>query len=138
MARHLWIGINMPAPLIGLIVGGAARAVAKRVAPNAVKSAATKKLVKETAKRKPLATPKSGVKVKPAAKQQPNKPDSAKTMFKNDSSRTRASDKAMKEFEENVRAETGGRPRNPSYSSKFGERVALNTKLKRKPNLKKK
>jgi hypothetical protein len=78
MARHVWIGINMPAPIIGLVVGGAVRAVAKRVAPNAVKSAATKKLVKETAKRKPLATPKSGVKVKSAAKQVGNPPNNTK------------------------------------------------------------
>ncbi len=33
----------MPAPIIGLVVGGAVRAVAKRVASNSAKSAATKK-----------------------------------------------------------------------------------------------
>ncbi len=42
MARHVWIGINMPAPLIGLIVGGAARAVAKKAATTAAKKASEK------------------------------------------------------------------------------------------------
>ena len=58
----------MPAPIVGLIVGGAVRAVAKKVASNAAKSAATKKLVKQIAKNKPLANPKSAVKVKLPAK----------------------------------------------------------------------
>jgi|APGre2960657373_1045057.scaffolds.fasta_scaffold27673_4 hypothetical protein len=107
--------------------------IAKGIVKAATKS--KKPSLKAAQKAKPLANPKSGVKVKPTAKQKPNKPDSAKTMFKNDSSRTRASDKAMKEFELDVRYETGGRPTDPSYASKLGERVAMNTKLKRKPNL---
>jgi hypothetical protein len=40
----------MPAPLIGLAVGAAARLVAKKVAGNAVKKAVTKKAVAKTAK----------------------------------------------------------------------------------------
>jgi hypothetical protein len=47
----------MVAPLVGLAIGAAARA--------AIKKAATKKLIKEAAKKKPLATPKSAVKVLP-------------------------------------------------------------------------
>jgi hypothetical protein len=39
----------MPAPLIGLAVGAAARLVAKKVAGNAVKKAVTKKAVAKTA-----------------------------------------------------------------------------------------
>ena len=84
-----------------------------------------------------VANPKSGVKVKPPAKPKPNKPNAAKTMFKNDSSRTRASDRAMKEYEKNV-SRHGFRPTDPSFESKLAERVANNTQLKRKPNLKKK
>jgi hypothetical protein len=40
----------MPAPLVGLAVGAAARAVAKKVASNAVKKAVTKKAVAKTTK----------------------------------------------------------------------------------------
>ena len=77
---------------------------------------------------------KNSVKVKPAAKPKPNKPDAAKTTFKNDSSRNRASDAAMKRA---VKDEFSSAFRNtdPSFASKLGERAALNTKLKRKPNL---
>lgn len=88
----------MPAPLVGLAVGAAARAVAKKVASNAVKSAATKKLVKEAAKKKPLANPKSGVRVKSAAKQQPNKPNETKMVYKINDSGGRAYNKAIKEY----------------------------------------
>jgi len=55
----------MVAPLVGIAAGVAARAVIKKIASNAIKSAATKKLVKEAAKKKALATPKSAVKVLP-------------------------------------------------------------------------
>jgi hypothetical protein len=81
-----------------------------------------------------VSKPKSGVKVKPA-EQIPNKPDAAKTMFKNDSSRTRASDAAIKRAEKDEFS-PAFRNTDPSYSSKLGERAGLNTKLKRKPNLK--
>jgi hypothetical protein len=64
----------MVAPLVGLAIGAAARA--------AIKKAATKKLVKEAAKKKPLTNPKSNVKVKPAAKNKPNPPSTAKLMMK--------------------------------------------------------
>jgi hypothetical protein len=70
----------MPAPLIMGAAAVAARLAAKKAASNVVKKAATKKLVQEAAKRKPLATPKSNVKVKPAAKQVGNPPNSAKTL----------------------------------------------------------
>jgi hypothetical protein len=43
----------------------------------------------------------------------------------------------MKEYEKNV-IRHGERPTDPSFGSKLAERAALNTKLKRKPNLKKK
>ena len=120
----------MPVPIIAAGAAAiAARLAAKKLAQEAAKKAA------KVAAAKTAQIAKNSVKVKPAAKPKPNKPDAAKTQFKNDSSRTRASDRAMKEFEQNVRAETGGRPKDPSYSSKLGERAGLNTKLKRKPNL---
>ena len=103
----------------------------KKVLPNTIRVSAADRA--RFAERKAAANPKKAS--RPATKISPNKPDAAKTQFKNDSSRTRASDRAMKEFEQNVRAETGGRPKDPSYSSKLGERAGLNTKLKRKPNL---
>lgn len=109
----------------------AAKAAAKAAGKN------VKPSLKTAQKAKPLANPKSAVRVKPAAKPIPNKPNAAKTMFKNDSSRNRASDRTIKEFEKNV-IRHGERPTDPSFGSKLAERVALNTQLKRKPNLKKK
>jgi hypothetical protein len=100
----------------------------------AAKAAGKKPSLKAAQKAKPLATPKSSVRVKPAAKQKPNKPDAAKTMFKNDSSRTRASDKEMKRAEKD---QWNPFSNDPSFISKLGERAALRTQLKRKPNLKK-
>jgi Flp pilus assembly protein TadG len=121
----------MPVPIIAAGAAAvAARLAAKKLAQEAAKKAA-KAAAAKTAK-----IAKNSVKVKPAAKPKPNKPDAAKTQFKNDSSRTRASDRAMKEYEKNVIRQPGERPKDPSYSSKLGERAALNTKLKRKPNLK--
>ena len=84
-----------------------------------------------------LKTPKPNVKVKLPAKPKPNKPNEAKTTFKNDSSRTRASDRAMREVEKNI-IRHGERPTDPSFASKVGERAGNNAKLKRKPNLNKK
>ena len=99
-----------------------------------IRSASGKGKVKPTLKGKLAEPSKASVKVKPAAKPKPNKPDAAKTTFKNDSSRNRASDKIIKEYEKNV-IRHGERPTDPSFGSKLGERAALNTKLKRKPNL---
>ena len=87
----------------------------KKVLPNTIRVSAADRA--RFAERKAAANPKKAS--RPATKISPNKPDAAKTQFKNDSSRTRASDRAMKEFEQNVRAETGGRPKDPSYSSKL-------------------
>ena len=115
-------------------MGSAGKPVVKKAYPKPVKPTAKKS--SPAVRSKTDAIQKNSVKVKPAAKQKPNRPNAAKTTFKNDSSRNRTSDRTMKEFEQNVRAETGGRPRDPSYSSKLGERAGLNTKLKRKPNLK--
>ena len=81
---------------------------------------------------------KNSVKVKPAAKQKPNKPNAAKTMFKNDSSRNRAANKAYSKVEERtkkykVEERTGYEHQ---YASDAAERAGNNAKLKRKPNLK--
>lgn len=121
---------NPVTKLIGAGVKAAAKAAGKNVKPS----------LKAARKAKPLATPKSGVKVKPAAKQIPNKPDAAKTMFKNDSSRNRASDKAYKKVEAEtkkykVEERTGYEHK---YASDAAERAGNNAQLKRKPNLKKK
>ena len=120
--RNLVMGIAAATP-----VGRAAK-----VATTAFKASNAAKTAKAT---KTLATPKSAVKVKPAAKPKPNKPNAAKTQFKNDSSRTRASDAAIKRAEKDEFS-PAFRNTDPSYSSKLGERAGLNTKLKRKPNLK--
>jgi hypothetical protein len=98
----------------------------------AAKAAGAKPSLKAAQKAKPLAAPKSGVRVKPAAKQKPNKPNATKTMFKNDSSRTRASDKEMKRAEKD---QWNPFSNDPSFISKLGERAALRTQLKRRPNL---
>jgi hypothetical protein len=103
----------------------------------AAKAAGAKPSLKAAQKAKPLATPKSGVRVKPAAKQKPNKPNATKTMFKNDSSRNRASDKAYKKVEAEtkkykVEERTGYEHQ---YASDAAERAGINAKLKRKPNL---
>ena len=120
---------TMPVPVIAAGAAAvAARLAAKKVAQEVAKKAA------KTVAAKTTQIAKNSVKVKPAAKPKPNKPDAAKTQFKNDSSRTRASDRAMKEYEKNV-IRHGERPTDPSFGSKLGERAALNTKLKRKPNL---
>jgi hypothetical protein len=96
-----------------------------------------KQALKNAKKAKPLAEPKSAVKVKPAAKQKPNKPNAAKTTFKNDSSRNRASEKAYKKVEEqtkkySVEERTGYEHQ---YASDAAERAGMNAKLKRRPNL---
>jgi len=115
---------NPVTKLIGAGVKAAAKAAGKNVKPS----------LKAAQKAKPLATPKSGVKIKPAAKPKPNKPNAAKTQFKNDSSRTRASDREMKRAEKD---QWNPFSNDPSFISKLGERAALRTQLKRKPNLKK-
>ena len=59
----------------------------------------TKPSLKAAQKAKPLANPKSGVKVKPAAKQQPNKPNETKMVYKVNESGGRAYNKAIKEYD---------------------------------------
>jgi hypothetical protein len=113
--------------IIGAGVKAAAKAAGKNVKPS----------LKAAQKAKPLVNPKSGIRVKPAAKPKPNKPDAAKTMFKNDSSRNRASDKAYKKVEAEtkkykVEERTGYEHQ---YASDAAERAGINAKLKRKPNL---
>jgi hypothetical protein len=89
----------MPAPLIMGAAAVAARLAAKKAATNVVKKAATRKLVQEAAKRKPLTTPKSAVKVKPAAKQKPNKPNESKMFYKVNDSGGRAYNRSNKEYD---------------------------------------
>jgi hypothetical protein len=68
--------------------------------------AAAKAAGKKTTK--PLANPKSAVRVKPAAKQQPNKPDVAKNQAKEHNTRYRAGDSA---YRQNIKDQT-----KPNYS----------------------
>ena len=125
------VGAKVGTLIVGAIKG---KKSAAATAATYAKAKASKAAVKAIPKTKLAEPSKASVKVKPAAKQKPNKPDAAKTQFKNDSSRTRASGRAMKEYEKIV-IRHGERPTDPSFGSKLGERVALNTKLKRKPNL---
>lgn len=67
----------MPAPLVVGAAAAAARLLARKLAKDA-----TKKAVKTASKSKPLAEPKSAVRVKPAAKQKPNKPNPSKIEYK--------------------------------------------------------
>ena len=83
MARYIWIGTNMVAPLVGIAVAAAARLAAKKVAQEAAKKAA-KAAAAKTAK-----IAKNSVKVKPAAKPIPNKIDAAKIKYQRESSRAR-------------------------------------------------
>lgn len=126
----------MPAPLAVAAAAAAARLLARKMAKDSAKKV-VKKAIKTTKKSKPLAEPKSAVRLKPAAKQKPNKPNAAKTTFKNDSSRNRASEKAYKKVEEqtkkySVEERTGYEHQ---YASDAAERAGMNAKLKRKPNL---
>jgi hypothetical protein len=69
MARHIWIGINMPAPLVGAAAAAAARLVAKKLGSKAVKKAtAAKKQAATRAETVKIA--KNSVKVKNPAKPQ--------------------------------------------------------------------
>lgn len=80
---------NPVTKLIGAGVKAAAKAAGKNVKPS----------LKAAKKAKPLANPKSGVRVKPAAKQQPNKPNETKMVHKINESGGRAYNKAAKEYE---------------------------------------
>ena len=104
--------------------------------PNPIKAIKTVKKAAERAKTN--AIQKNSVKVKPAAKQKPNKLNAAKTTFKNDSSRNRAANKAYNRVETEtkkykVEERTGYEH---MYASDVAERAGNNAKLKRKPNLK--
>jgi hypothetical protein len=58
-----------------------------------------KAALKNAKKSKPLAEPKSAVRVKPAAKQKPNKPDAARANYKASDGGYRAYDKAVKQYD---------------------------------------
>ena len=64
----------------------------------AAKAAGAKPSLKAAQKAKPLANPKSAVKVKGAAKSKPNKPDAAKINYKENSTRGRAGATAYSNF----------------------------------------
>jgi hypothetical protein len=101
VARNIWIGINMPAPLVGAAAAAAARLVAKKLGSKAAKkAAATKKQAATRAETVRIA--KNSVKVKPAAKPKPNKPNEAKMLYKVRDSGGRAYNKATKEYEQSA------------------------------------
>ena len=94
----------MPAPLVAASL--AARLIARQLAEKSAKKAVTKsakksvsKALKTAKKSKPLTEPKSAVRVKPAAKQRPNKPDAAKANYKASDGGYRAYGKAVKEYD---------------------------------------
>jgi hypothetical protein len=106
VARNIWIGINMPAPLVGAAAAAAARLVAKKLAGKAVKKVASKSVKKAAVAKKQAATraetvriAKNSVKVKPAAKPKPNKPNETKMLYKVKDSGGRAYNKAIKEYD---------------------------------------
>lgn len=79
---------NPVTKLIGAGVKAAAKAANKKVKPS----------LKAAQKAKPLANPKSAVRVKPAAKQKPNKPNEAKAFSRVDDSMGRAYERSIKEY----------------------------------------
>ncbi len=96
----------MPAPLVPIAIGAAARFAAKKLAGKAVKKVASKSVKKAAAAKKQAATraetvriAKNSVKVKPAAKPKPNKPNEAKMLYKVRDSGGRAYNKAIKEYD---------------------------------------
>ena len=88
----------MPAPLVVGAAAVAARLLARKLAKDAAKKT-IKQAVKTAKKSKPLAEPKSAVKVKPPAKTKPGKPNEAKAMYKFDDFRGRVYNKSVKEYE---------------------------------------
>lgn len=95
------------------------------------KKAETKALIKSIASKPPLATPKSNVKAKPAAKTKALPIDKVKVRTKNDSSNQRAADKAYKEIEAEIKKykaseRTGYEHR---YASDAAERAGNSAKL---------
>ena len=118
------------------IAGIIAKPISKAVQTKSVKNTkvVVEKIAKMQEKTRAEKIASNSVKVKPAAKRMGNPPDAAKTQFKNDSSRTRASDAAMRRAEEDEFS-PAFRNTDPSYSSKLGERAGNNAQLKRKPNL---
>jgi hypothetical protein len=88
----------MPAPLVVGAAAAAARLLARKMAKDSAKKA-VKKAVKTTSKSKPLAEPKSAVKVKPPAKTKPAPQNRAKMNSKSDSSFYRSMDE-MGNFED--------------------------------------
>lgn len=80
------------------IVGKIAKEVMKKNAKPSAKKA-VKQAVKTAKKSKPLANPKSAVRVKPAAKQKPNKPDAARANYKASDSGYRAYAKSIKQYD---------------------------------------
>ena len=75
----------MAAPLVGAAAIAAAKVIAKKIAKDAAKKS-TKQAIKAAKKSKPLAEPKSAVRVKPAAKTRGAAPDRAKSNYKEDRS----------------------------------------------------
>jgi len=120
--------LNPTGKTMGQINKEVQRGVTDRIQKNSVKVVLSSAQKTENVMRKELG-------MKPGtAKQAPNPPNAAKTMFKNDSSRTRASDAAMRRAEKDEFS-PAFRNSDPSYSSKLGEAAGNNATLKRKPNL---
>jgi hypothetical protein len=88
---------NMAAPLVGAAALAAAKLVARKMAKDTAKKS-VKKAIKTAKKSKPLAEPKSAVRVKPAAKQRPNKPNETKAFSKANDSAGRAYNRALREY----------------------------------------
>ena len=86
------------------IISGAAKAISKAKKPS----------LKAARKAKPLANPKSAVRVKPATKQKPNKPDAAKLKAMEHNTRYRAGESA---YRQNMKDQT-----KPNYSG-YGQGI---------------
>lgn len=96
-----------------------------------VRGASGRGAVKPSLK-KPLAEPKSAVRVKPAAKQRPNKPNEKKTFFKANDSTGRAYNKALKDYESMPEA---GRYGSAAEAQANARDIALKSPIGRKPSI---
>jgi hypothetical protein len=106
----------------------------------AAKAAGAKPSLKAAQKAKPLATPKSGVRVKSAAKQKPNKPNESKYIYKVNETRNRAYNKAVKEYESmpeagrfGSAAEKDGMASEASNSARISRKMSIASKKYKAP-----
>ena len=119
------------------IAGIIAKPLSKVVQAKSVKNTkvVVEKIAKMQEKTRAEKIASNSVKVKPAAKRMGNPPDTAKTQFKNNSSRQRASDRAYRDETFLEAQELDNLSFSSSNASNAAKYVGKNAKLQRKPNL---